>query len=192
MHILNRCQKLLKHSYLKRHNHVLKCFFYEVLFKYKLIDNCPPWFTQSDPKPYYENEMACAWWDIPEFSQANTDDEDEVYRPDGKLKLIHEKRIYIIEITISWINNREGRYEEKDGKYVDIIRNIKRLEPEYQVEQITLVMDSLGGYSKCLKENISKVFKDTRMVSKIIHKMQKAVLSESVNISRCFKLSTQV
>ena len=93
---------------------------------------------------------------------------------------------------ISWIDNREVRYREKRDKYVDILRNIKRLETEYQVEQITLVMDSLGGYSKCLKDNIGKVFKDAKVVSKIIYKMQKAVLSESVRISRCFKLSTQV
>ena len=192
MHILNRCPKLLKHSYLQRHNQVLKCFFYEVLFKYQLIDQSPPWFTKSNPKPYYENDDAYVWWDIPEFSGANIDDEDKVYRPEGKLKLPHDKIIYLIEITISWIDNRDIRYREKGDKYVDILRNIKRLETEYQVEQITLVMDSLGGYSKCLKDNIGKVFKDAKMVSKIIHKMQKAVLSESVRISRCFKLSTQV
>ena len=162
------------------------------MFKYQFIDASLPWFTQSEIKPYYENEVACAWWDIPEFAQASTDDEDEVFRPDGKLKLINENRIFLIEITISWIDNHEKRYEEKDGKYVDILRNIKRLEPEYLVEQITLFMDSLGGYSKSLNENIGKVFTDKKMVTKIIHKMQKAVLSESVNISRCFKLSTQL
>ena len=89
-------------------------------------------------------------------------------------------------------NNRESRYREKDDKYVDILHKIKRLETDYQVEQIILVMDSLGGYSKCLKHNIGKEFKDARVISKIIHKMQKAVLSQSVIISRCFKLSTQV
>ena len=108
------------------------------------------------------------------------------------MKLKHDKRIYIIEITIPWIDNREVRYIEKIEKYKDVIRNIKRLDPDNQVDQITLVMDSLGGYSKSLKDNIGKIFKDTNMVSKIIRKMQKAVLSESVNISRRFKLSTQI
>ena len=191
MHILNRCKELLKHAYLKRHNQVLKCFFNEVLLKYNLINKCPPWFTQSEVKPYYENDIACTWWDIPEFAMANTDEEEKVYRPDGKLKLKNEKRIYIIEITISWIDNREERYVEKCGKYEDVKRNIKRVEPDHQVDQITLVMDSLGGYSKSLNENIGKIFENKTMVQKIIQKMQKAVLSESVNISRRFKLSTQ-
>ena len=192
MHLLNRCPKLLKSRYLQRHNQVLKSFFYEMLFKYGLIDHIPPWFTESTPKPFYQNDEVSVWWDIPEFAGANTEEEREVFRPDGKLKLLHEKIIYLIEITISWIDNREERYEEKNNKYVHIMRNIKRVNPEYKVEQITLVMDSLGGYSKCLKDNIGKVFKKQGTISKIIHKMQKAVLSESVRISRCFKLSTRV
>ena len=125
---------LLKNSYLKRHNQVLKCLFNEMLVKYKFSDTCSPWFTKSDIKPYYENKVACIWWDIPDFCQANTDEEDKVYRPGGKLKLIADKRIYIIEITISWINNREERYKEKSKKYESIIRNIKRVEPNYEVE----------------------------------------------------------
>ena len=100
MHILKRCAKLLKHSYLQGHNQVLKMFL--------LIDQSPPWFTKSNPKPYYENDDAYVWWDIPEFSDANTDDEDKVYRPDGKLKLLYDKIIYLIEITISWIDKGIG------------------------------------------------------------------------------------
>ena len=60
------------------------------------------------------------------------------------------------------------------------------------MDQITLVMDSLGGYSKNLSENISKVFKDAKTIDKIIQKMQKSVLNGSVHVSRCFKLETQL
>ena len=52
-------------------------------------------------------------------------------------------------------------------------------------------MDSLGGYSKNLKENIGKIVKDRKTVNKIIKNMQKAVLCESARIARCFKLETQ-
>lgn len=103
-----------------------------------------------------------------------------------------EKSIFILEITISWIDNRDKRYDEKVEKYEAIRRNIVRDEPDYTVDQITLVMDSLGGYSKNLRENIGKIFKDSKMVDKIIRKMQKSVLNGSVHTSRCFKLETQL
>ena len=67
-----------------------------------------------------------------------------------------------------------------------------REEPDYTVDQITLVMDSLGGFSKNLCENIGKIFDESRVVDRIIRKMQKSVLSNSVHISRCFKLETQL
>ena len=132
------------------------------------------------------------WWNIHEFTVATLDDEDRMYRPDGKILLKAEKSIFILEITISWIDNRNKRYDEKVEKYEAIRRNIVRDEPDYTVDQITLVMDSLGGYSKNLRENIGKIFKDSKMVDKIIRKMQKSVLNGSVHTSRCFKLETQL
>ena len=162
-----------------------------MLLVYGLIDTCPPWFTQTEVKPYYENDRVCVWWDIPEFAEANTDDIRKLKRPDGKIMLKEDKKIYVIEITISWIDNREERYKDKCGKYEDIRRNLKRAEPDYEIDQITLVMDSLGGYSDNLKENIGKVIKEMNRVDKVLKRMQKCVLSESTNISRRFKLSTQ-
>ena len=73
-----------------------------------------------------------------------------------------------------------------------IRRNLKRDEPNYTVDQITLVMDSLGGYSQDLRDNVGKVFVDEKTVDRIIRKMQKSVLNNSVHISRCFKLETQL
>jgi len=67
--------------------------------------------------------------------------------------------------------------------------NIRREEMGYTVDQITLVIDSLGGYSANLAKNISVVFKDKRKVQSIILRMQKTVLAESVHIARRFKLA---
>ena len=192
-HILNRCSKLLTGPYTKRHDEALLCFFNELLFKLELITTCPPWFSQTKPKPYYENEVASVWWNVPEFAGASLEhDDDRILRPDGKIMLKAEKKIFIVEITISWIDNRGTRYDDKVGKYAAIRRNVMREEPDYTVDQITLVMDSLGGFSKNLCENIGKIFDDSRVVDRIIRKMQKSVLSNSVHISRCFKLETQL
>ena len=70
------------------------------------------------------------------------------------------------------------------------MRNIKRVEEGFDVDQVTIVMDSLGGFSKSLRTNIGKVVQDQKIVDRIIKKMQKAVLCESSRIARCFKLST--
>jgi hypothetical protein len=190
-HILNRCTKLLSGPYTKRHDNVFQCFFNELLLQYELISTCPPWFTQTKVKPFYDNDKASLWWNIPEFTGATTDDDERVFRPDGKLMLKAEKTIFLLEITISWIDNRDERYEEKEKKYEAIQRNIRRDSPDYTVDQITLVMDSLGGYSQNLRENIGKVLKDPKIVDRTVRKMQKCVLSGSVHISRCFKLETQ-
>ena len=191
-HILNRCTKLLTGPYTKRHDEVFQCFFNEVLMRYDLIDVCPPWFTQNKVKPYYDNSKASVWWNIPEFTGAMIDADAQMLRPDGKLLLKAEKTIFLLEITISWIDNRDERYKEKVGKYTSIRRNIMRDFPDYKVDQITLVMDSLGGYSKNLRENIGKIFENSKVVDRVVRKMQKCVLSGSVHISRCFKLETQL
>ena len=114
-----------------------------------------------------------------------------MYRPDGKIKLKNQKKIFVVEATVSWIDNREARLLEKMTKYEDLRRSIKRVEEGYEVDQITIVMDSLGGYSKSLYENISKVVNEKKVLDRIINRMQKAVLCESSRIARCFKLGTQ-
>ena len=58
-----------------------------------------------------------------------------------------------------------------------------RDKPDFTVDQITLVIDSLGGYSHNLRENIGKMFEDDRTVEYIIRKMQKSVLNNSYSLS---------
>ena len=183
LHILNNCGVLAKYSYIRRHNQVLKCFFFEILKKFSFIGQVPPWFTNKDVKPFYDNEEVSVWWDVPEFTGASEELEGRsAKRPDGKLKLKKEKKIFLIEISCPWLAVRNEKYNLKVEKYHDIISNIEREEPKYTVDQITLIIDSLGGYSGNLHENIHKLIKDKRVINSIILRMQKAVLSGSVHI----------
>ena len=146
----------------------------------------------KDVEPYYDTDQYTVWWDIPEFAGANSEaSQRDVFRPDGKIKLKNQKKIFVVEATVSWLDNRDVRYSDKVLKYEDVRRNIGRAEEGYDIDQITIVIDSLGGYSKSLQENISKVVSEPKVVERIITKMQKAVLCESSRISRCFKLGTQ-
>ena len=170
----------------------MKCFFFEILKKFGFLQECPPWYTMKDVEPYYDNEQYTVWWNIPEFAESSSEtDERDVYRPDGKIKLKQQKKIFVVEATVSWIDNREERFVEKVNKYDNLRRNISRAEEGYEVDQITIVIDSLGGYSKSLHENIRKVVAESKVVERTINKMQKAVLCESSRIARCFKLGTQ-
>ena len=111
-----------------------------------------------------------------------------MFRPDGKIIVKSEKKIYLVEMTCPWLDHRNDKYNFKEQKYIVVLDNIRKENIEFTVDQITLVMDSLGGYSANLAENIMKIFKDKRKVQSIILRMQKAVLSESVYIARRFKL----
>ena len=131
----------------------------------KLIENIPRWFADDKVKPYYENNIAKLWWDVPEYS--GRDDEPILpLRPDGKIMFEKdgEKKIFLIEMTVTWPENRKDKYRYKCNKYIRILENLKFEHPDYEVDQITTVMDVFGGYGKDLKENISKVVREKSSV----------------------------
>ena len=189
-HLLSNCGMLVKKVYTKRHNDALKTFFFEVLHKFGFIDHIPPWFTNENIKPMYENDKYIVYWNIPEFSGKDGETLKERATPDGKIVLKKEKKIYLIEQTITWIANREDKFVFKKQKYEEIQTFLRLENPAYQVDQITLVMDVFGGFSYNLREQIQKVL-DKDIASRVITKMQKSVISNEAHLSRVFKLRTK-
>ena len=98
------------------------------------------------------------------------------------------KKIYLVEMTVPWTENREAKYDYKCEKYIQVQQNLKIEFPEYEVSQITLVMDVFGGFSDNLEENIGKVIKEKLLVKAIIKDMQKTIISNMANLSRTFKI----
>ena len=102
------------------------------------------WYTNNKVKPYYENKMAKFWWDIPEYTGREEPKyvESRPLRPDGKLELIteNEHKIYLLEMSVPWICNRGNKLKEKVDKYEHILIGYRLDYPEYEVEQITLIM----------------------------------------------------
>ena len=141
-------------------------------------------------KPHYENEHYIVNWDIPEYREVDDEKEVTVPRPDGRIIMVAEKKIFLIEMTVPWIENREMKFEFKENKYKIIQTNLKLEYPEFEVDQITLVLDVLGGYSKHLEDNIAKIFKSATEVRNIIRDMQKSVISSAAHLTRVFKLRT--
>ena len=93
-------------------------------------------------------------------------------------------------MTVPWIEHRETKYELKTNKYKPVQTNLKLEYPDFQIDQITLVMDVLGGFSKHLGDNIAKVFENRSDVRNIIRDMQKSVICNAAHLVRVFKLRT--
>ena len=67
-----------------------------------LIETYPPWFTQACIKLFFENKAAC----LLIFLKIVVD-EDRLYRSNGKIMLRNDKKIFLVEMTISWISIRD-------------------------------------------------------------------------------------
>ena len=192
-HLLSSCGILANSDYIRRHNKALDCFIHHVLYRYGFISKLPPWFTKINVKPYYNNEKATIWYDIPEYTDQEEEiDERKRKRPDGKILLKDEKIIYVVEMSVPWISNREKKYCEKVQKYEHIRRNLKINYPEYTVDQITMIIDVLGGYSKELESNINKIIKEQDEKEQIIYKMQKSVTSYLSYFAKKFKATAEI
>ena len=191
-HLLSACEFFAPYYYLRRHNKVLRHICFRLLSKKGMIDKCPPWYSDTDIKPRYENDDVCLLWDIPEFTGRDGEDvnDNEVLRPDSRLMLKKEKVMFILEMSVPWIQNREIKFENKEDKYKDLLINMRGLYKDYKIEQVTFIIDVLGGYSKSLVDSLKKLkFTDVER-SSILRNAQKIVLSESRYIVNRFKLRT--
>lgn len=153
-HILSNCGFFLPTAFKRRHDKVLQWILFHFLVKQKMAEKCPAWYSKVTIKPYYENEDAKVFWDIPEYTGHEEEDATHAMRPDGKIVLGKKKEIYVLEMSVPWLDNRNAKFDEKESKYVDIVQGLKVNHPGCKVKQLTFIMDSLGGYSKELVESL--------------------------------------
>ena len=188
-HLISNCGALANSLYVSRHDNALKCFVWPLLSFFKLSSKCPTWYSNDKVSPYYTNDGIEFWWDVPEYT-GRDEESQQPPRPDGKLFIDREddKRIYLLEMTVPWTENRPEKYKYKCEKYTNILQALQFEHPQHKVDQITIVMDVFGGYGQDLIDNIGKVFAKKQDVLAIIRNMQKSVVSSSANLSRTFKI----
>ena len=92
-------------------------------------------------------------------------------------------------MTVPWFMNRREKYKFKKNKYARIQQKLKFENPQHEIDQVTLVMDSFGGYDETLRENIKKVVVEKHVLKTIVINMQKSVILNAANLSRRCKLS---
>ena len=100
-----------------------------------------------------------------------------------------EKKVFLIEQTVPWISNRDDKFEFKKNKYQEVQTFLRLEYPGYTVDQITLVMDVLGGYSKNLCAEIEKVCPKEE-TKNVVQNMQKSVIASEAHLCRVFKMRT--
>ena len=178
--------------YKRRHDKVLQFILFNFLFKEKIIERCPPWYSNVEIKKRYQSNEIEVIWDIPEYTGEENEDENKLLRPDGKIILEKRNLIFVLEQSVPWIKNREEKILEKENKYKNIIRKIKIENPNYDVRQLTFIIDCLGGFSKSLIENLGELGFTSYEKETILIGLQKILLSEARMLINHFKIMTNL
>ena len=189
-HLLSHCNKFLNTDYKRRHDRAFQYILFRFLKKNGLIDSNPPWFTKVIIKPHYENEIVALYWDIPMYNGYEDDQDDKLFRPDGKIIFKDRKQIYVLEMSVPWIVNRKIKFDEKVEKYKSVIQTLKVDNPLYTVQQITIIIDCLGGYSKSFIEALKLLEFDKWEIQKICLDIQKILITEATSTINKFKVLT--
>ncbi len=189
-HLLSNCEVFAKTIFKRRHDRVLQHIMFKFLHKQNLIEKLPPWYTEINIKPQYQNENLEVFWDIPEYTGYEQSDDSKPLRPDGKIIDKASKRIHVLEMSIPWIENRQGKLNEKVDKYKNIIQTLKVDNPGFLVTQSTFIVDCLGGYSGDLVDNLKLLGLTRKEINDILPGIHKIVVSEANALINRFKVLT--
>ena len=158
---------------------------FALLREHGLMGEVPPWYLPVMPKPAYQNTTSEAFWDIPIYAEHN---EVRANRIDARLVSHERKEVCTIEMSCPWIESRAKKDEEKTLKYGPMMWELKQRYNGYRVEQYNVIIDVLGGYSKHLEKSVRKLL--GARARGVLERMQKSVISNTLNIARTFKINT--
>ena len=96
------------------------------------------------------------------------------------------KKVSVIEMSGSWVENREEKDVEKTTKYGPLLWELEQRYPEYRVIQFDIIVNVLGGHSRDVRKAFKELVGDKS--DTIALQMQKSVIISSLNIARRFKL----
>ena len=94
-----------------------------------------------------------------------------------------------MEKSCPWLDNRAKKDSMKPEKYQPLRWDLTKQYPGYKIVQLNVIMDVLGGWSKELDVEMSKIF--GARSSDIVKRIKKGALSSSMNIARTFKVITK-
>ena len=183
-HVLAGCSALVQNKYMSRHNAALKTLFFEMLKVMKLANTVPLWYSPKVPEPLYESAEGQAFWDVPVYTEYN---HVKANRVDTRFVDHKSKKVMAVEMSCPWINNREKK-DEKTLKYGSLRWELKQQFPGNRVEKYNVIIDVLGGWSRDLDATMQKMVGPRGR--DVLLRMQRAVISSTLNIARTFKVIT--
>ena len=150
-----------------------------------IVDLVSPWYLLLKPNPVYEANNAQAFWDVPLFAEHQEVRANRVYA----CVINHEsKRVVTLEMSCPCITNWEKKEVEKTTKCRPFRWEIKQKYQGYELKQYNIIMDVLGGWCRDLEVKLKELVGSKS--NGVLHDMQKAALSGTLNISRTFKFAT--
>jgi hypothetical protein len=207
-HALGGCQVLAATAYTKRHNAALKCLVWWLLHRYGVHDQLRAWSDERTPEAVTENGRIKVWWDVP-VESVHTGRALRNNRPDLRVLLKREKRLVVVEMACPLDANVPVKFAEKSAKYGDVLQELKSqfAEEAASVEYVALVVGALGRIDKgTLLEGLRVVMgaragggavavepaaggpstTPLEEVERVAERMQKAVVTGSVNIAKAY------
>ena len=108
-------------------------------------------------------------------------------RVDARIVDKENQTVTLLEMSCPWVENREQKEKEKTLKYAPLRLELKQQYPGYRINQVNIIIDVLGGYSKELYSSVRDLL-GAEGSRECLRRMQKSVLSSSLNIVRSFKV----
>ena len=130
-HILSACPVLAQTKYLGRHDAILKVLIFEIIFDLGLIDTVPPWYSPIKPQSFYETAEVQAYWDVPVYGEYQ---ELRANRVDATIVYNRDKQGIALEMSCSWVSNRDKKTSEMTMKYAPLRWELKQRYPGYEIK----------------------------------------------------------
>ena len=131
----------------------------------------------------YENERAKSFWDVPVYAESEMVKDNRI---DARIVEKERKRVAVIKMSCPWMDSRAIKDAEKTAKYGQLRWELKQQYPGYELKQFNIIIDVLRGWSV----EVGETMKDLvgQRSRSVLRRMQKVILSHSLNITRTFKV----
>ena len=131
----------------------------------------------------YENERIKAFWNVPVYAESVM---VKANRIDARIVEKERKQVAAVEMSCSWMENRAIKDTEKTAKYGSLRWELKQQYPGYEGKQFNIIIGVLGGWSIDVEETMKDLVRHRSR--SVLRRMQKVILSHSLNIARAFKV----
>ena len=136
-----------------------------------LITTTAPWYSQTQPKPKYENDRVNAYWDVLLFADST---HVKVKRINARIIDKERKEVRLLEMSCPCVENREEKAMENTSKYGPLRCELQQRHPDFKVTQHNIIIDVLGGYSQDLSKTLKQLVGNR--CRSVATQMQKSVL----------------